>query len=127
MPVESQTRQSSALLLVDHGSKRASANEMLSRVADMIRAKSDIPVYTAHMEIASPTIADGMGQCVQNGAEHVIVVPFFLSPGRHATTDVPNLAAEAAAQNRNVSFEVRPPIGTHPGIVDVILDRAGLL
>lgn len=100
---------------------------MLASVADMIRTKSDVPVYTAHMELASPTIADGMAKCVDDGVEHVIVVPFFLSPGRHATTDVPNLAAEAAALNRNVSFEVRPPIGTHPGIVDVILDRAGLL
>lgn len=120
-------RQNSALLLVDHGSKRAAANEMLTEVAEMLRAKSDIPVYTAHMEIVSPTIADGMQRCVEDGAMHVIVVPFFLSPGRHSTTDIPNLAAEAAAKNRNISYEVRPPIGTHPGIVDVILDRAGLL
>lgn len=120
------SHQTSALLLVDHGSKRAAANEMLSEVADMLRAKSDIPVYTAHMEIASPTIAEGMQQCVEGGARHVIVVPFFLSPGRHSTTDIPNLASEAAAKNPKISYEVRPPIGTHPGIVDVILDRAGL-
>lgn len=120
-------RPATAILLVDHGSKRAQANEMLLEIADMTRAKSaGVPVHTAHMEIAEPSIADGMRACVDGGATHVVLVPFFLSPGRHATTDIPEIAAEAAALFPGVSYEVRPPIGTHPGVVDIILDRAGL-
>lgn len=116
-----------ALLVVDHGSKRAAANEMLSDIAAMVRARSQIPVYMAHMELASPTIPDGIDACVRGGASHVIVLPFFLSPGKHTTTDIPKITATAATKYSGVTYEVRPPIGTHPGVVDILLDRAGLL
>lgn len=122
---ENETK--SALLVVDHGSKRQAANDMLLEIAEMIRQKISIPVYTAHMEIAAPTIEDGMRSCYKDGATHVIVVPFFLSPGRHSTEDIPNLASEAVIKLDGLTHEVRPPIGTHPRIVDVVLDRAGLL
>lgn len=124
--LESNT-SSSALLVVDHGSRRAAANEMLSDIVAMVRARSEIPVYMAHMELASPTISDGIDTCVQGGASHVIVLPFFLSPGRHTTADIPEIAATAAAKYPDVTYEVRPPIGTHPGVIDILLDRAGLL
>lgn len=124
---QAQKGNTPALLVVDHGSKRAAANDMLSTIADMLRLKTSIPVYTAHMEIASPSIADGIRLCVKDGITHIIVVPFFLSPGRHATADIPRLTAEACEAMPAVSYEVRPPIGTHSSIIDIILDRAGLL
>ena len=123
--IENETK--SALLVVDHGSKRQAANDMLLEIGKMIRQKTSIPVYTAHMEIASPTIEDGMRSCYEDGATHVIVVPFFLSPGRHSTEDIPNLASEAGSKFDGLTYEVRPPIGTHPRIVEVVMDRAGLL
>lgn len=115
------------VLVVDHGSRRKEANEMLSEVGEMLQGKTELPVYTAHMELASPSIADGVDKCVKEGATHIIVVPFFLSPGRHSTKDIPQMTADAVANHPGVTFDIRPPIGTHPGIIDVILDRAGLL
>ncbi|PXF48472.1 Sirohydrochlorin ferrochelatase, chloroplastic [Gracilariopsis chorda] len=119
--------QNIALLVVDHGSKRSEANDMLVDITNMIQSRTENPVYFAHMELAAPSINDGVQSCVQGGAKHIVVVPFFLSPGRHATTDIPQLTAEAIKGFPEVSYEVRPPIGTHPGIIDVILDRAGLI
>lgn len=116
----------SALLVVDHGSKRTAANDMLLEIGEMIRGKTAIPVYTAHMEIAAPTIDEGVKACIRDGATHLIVVPFFLSPGRHSTTDIPSMTKVALGEFPDVTYEVRPPIGTHPGIIDVIIDRAGL-
>ncbi|KAI0565469.1 Cobalamin biosynthesis CbiX [Gracilaria domingensis] len=120
-------KENTALLLVDHGSKRTKANAMLEEVAQELQNRTSIPVYFAHMELASPTIAEGMQLCVQNGAKHVIIVPFFLSPGRHVTSDIPQLTAEAAQNFPHVSYEVKPPIGAHPGIIELILDCAGVL
>lgn len=34
-------------------------------------------------ELAEPSIGDAFQSCVQQGANRVIVSPFFLSPGRH--------------------------------------------
>ena len=113
-----------ALLIVDHGSKRNEANDMLPGVVEMLREKSDFKVvFHAHMELAEPTIQQGFDACVSAGAEEVIVHPYFLSPGRHSTLDIPRMVAEAAARHPGVSFCVTEPLGLHSKMREVILER----
>jgi len=114
-----------ALLIVDHGSKRNEANDLLPSVAAMLRENSDFEIiFHAHMELSEPTIQQGFDACVSAGAKEVIVHPYFLSPGRHSTSDIPRLVAEAAARHPGVSFRVTEPLGLHPKIGEVILERA---
>ncbi|MCZ7686866.1 MAG: hypothetical protein M5U28_52225 [Sandaracinaceae bacterium] len=88
-----------ALLLVDHGSRLAEANAQLDALAALVRARTGGIVRLAHLELASPTIAEGFEACVADGAAEVVVVPVFLAPGRHAGEDIPRIAAEAAARH----------------------------
>lgn len=117
-----------ALLLVDHGSRRAASNAMLACVGRMVQLQvgAEVPVRVAHMELAAPTIAEGFAACVATGAREVVVVPYLLSKGRHATEDVPRLVAEAAAQHPSVRYRVTAPLGVHPGLGEIVLARAGL-
>ena len=105
-----------AILLVDHGSRRAAANEQLEEIAGLVRAREPGRiVHVAHMELAPPTIADGVAACVADGARDVVVHPYLLGPGRHSQEDIPALAEEAARDH--------PGVGVHESLVDVILDR----
>jgi len=116
-----------ALLIVDHGSTRAEANEMLKDVADVIQQmRADLIVKYAHMELAAPTIAEGFEACVKDGAGEVIVHPYMLSPGRHATSDIPRMVSEAAAKFPGVRFSVTQPLGVDKKIGEVVLERAKL-
>ena len=54
-------------------------------------------VQPAHMELAEPSIATAFDACVAAGATTVVVAPYFLGPGRHWDSDIPALAAAAAA------------------------------
>lgn len=83
-----------------------------------------IPVFSAHMELCAPSIGDAFDAAAAGGATHIILVPFFLAPGRHVTEDIPRLAEDAAARHPGLSYDVRLPIGTHPAIADVVLERA---
>ena len=115
-----------ALILVDHGSLVKEANDMLAEIANMIRQSSrefDIVVY-AHMELAEPKISQAFDACVAEGANEIIVHPYFLAPGRHSTQDIPNMVKDAAKQYPHVSYRVTEPLGIHPKIIDVILERA---
>jgi sirohydrochlorin ferrochelatase len=115
-----------ALLLVDHGSRFAGANEMLADVAAMVQQLSGLKrVYHCHMELAEPSVAEGFAACVRGGATAVVVHPYFLSPGRHSTTDIPRMVAEAAQAFPGVEYCVTEPLGVHPKIGEVILERAG--
>ena len=117
-----------AILLVDHGSRREESNELLARVASMVREQvgEDVVVHHAHMEIAEPDIAAGFDACVRDGASEVIVHPYFLSTGRHVTEDIPRLVASAAKAHPDVRYRVTAPLGLHSAIGAVILERCGL-
>lgn len=113
-----------ALLIVDHGSKRREANDMLPKLAEMLRKKSDFKIVShAHMELAEPSIQQAFDACVVAGAKEIIVHPYFLGPGRHSTHDIPRMVAEAAAKHPGVSFLITEPLGLHTKIGEVILER----
>lgn len=112
------------ILIVDHGSRRAEANEALAEVALLVeQARPGAIVRIAHMDIVPPTIADAFDACVAEGAGEVIVHPYFLSPGNHTTNDIPRLAREAAKRHPGVVTRISDPLGVHPRLAEVILER----
>ena len=114
-----------ALLLIDHGSKRAEANETLAEVAALVRDRlhGNWIVEVAHMELAEPSIDQGFARCVEAGATTILAHPFMLAKGRHAQEDVPRLVAEAAAKY-GVKYRVTDPLGAHPGLAEAVIARA---
>jgi len=53
-------------------------------------------VRAAHMELNEPSILTSLRQLLtMDKVDRVVCVPYFLSPGRHATEDVPRLIDEA--------------------------------
>ena len=115
-----------AYVIVDHGSREPEANAVVEEVAAQVGAHlGGAPVRAAHMELAAPSLAEALDACVAGGAGEVVVVPYFLAPGRHSTGDIPRLAAEAAARHPGVTVRVTEPLGVHPGLVEAVLDRLG--
>jgi len=116
------------ILVVDHGSVRAEANDMLRCMANLLQtmAGPDVIVSYAHMDLAQPDIRRGFTDCVGKGATDVTVFPYMLSPGRHSTTDIPRMVADAAKTFPHVIFNVTPAFGVHEKLAELILDRAGI-
>ena len=109
------------ILLIDHGSKRKASNEHLNSIAasyqstwdeitaandgddddgddaiDSSRVIQEVVVRASHMEIAPPSILDTLRRLIlEDEVTTAICVPYFLSPGKHATIDVPELIDEA--------------------------------
>jgi sirohydrochlorin ferrochelatase len=115
-----------AILLVDHGSVKKEANEMLIDMARLVQSMAgDAAIIRyAHMELAEPTIAEGIASCVEAGGTDVVVFPYMLSPGRHSTTDIPRMVNEVAPNYPGVRFSVTPPFGINEKLGEVILSRA---
>ncbi|KAA8548133.1 hypothetical protein F0562_004606 [Nyssa sinensis] len=112
------------VIIVDHGSRRKESNLMLNEFVAMFRDKTGYPIVEpAHMELAEPSIRDAFSSCVQQGANRVIVSPFFLFPGRHWHQDIPSITAQAAKEYPGVSYIITAPLGLHELLVDVVNDR----
>jgi len=116
------------ILIVDHGSVRAEANDMLRCMSNLLQtmAGPDVVVRYAHMELADPDIARGFTDCVESGATDVTVFPYMLSPGKHSTKDIPRMVAQAAKPFPHVTFSVTPAFGVHEKLAELVLERAGI-
>lgn len=113
-----------AVVLVDHGSREAAANRQLAAVAvALARRVPGRRVATAHLSIGRPSLPEAIAACVAAGAREIVVMPYFLGPGRHAVRDVPRLAREAAARHPGVRIRVAAPLGVHAGVVSTVLAR----
>ena len=113
-----------AVLLVDHGSRRAEANEQLEALAAMLRTRlPDRLVVTAHLEVVPPNVGEGIEACVDAGATEVVVHPFFLAPGRHTSEDIPRQVAAATDRHPGLSIRISQPLGLHDRLLDVVIER----
>ena len=116
------------IIIVDHGSRRSESNAMLEEVARLFAqrfAETYGIVEAAHMELAEPSIGTAYGKCVERGATRVVVCPFFLGPGKHWTSDIPRITAEAAAAHPQTEYHVTMPLGIDELILELLAKRVG--
>jgi sirohydrochlorin ferrochelatase len=112
-----------ALLLIAHGSRHAEANADLHHLAATLRQRGYGIVVASFLELAELGIEDGGARCVQLGARRVVLVPYFLSAGVHVRRDLTEARAKLAARFPEVEFRLAEPLGRHPLLVDVVVER----
>lgn len=114
------------LLLIDHGSRRAESNQQLEDMAERVRRlRPTATVVAAHMEIATPDLASAFTTLVKAGATHIVILPYFLSDGRHLSQDIPQLAAAAALLHPGITYAIGGALGPHDALAALLLERGG--
>ena len=117
------------LVICDHGSRRAASNEMLETFVERFITLTDYAIVEpAHMELAEPSIETAVARCVERGASHIVLAPYFLAPGKHWQKDIPDLVEAAcqkvqAEKGVSLTWLVSQPIGLHDAMVNIIDDR----
>lgn len=116
-----------ALLLVAHGSRREASNNEIRELTERLSARSAdsfSDVRCAFLELAEPSIPDGIMQCAEQGANEVMVLPYFLSAGRHVAEDIPEEIEKARAALTGVEVKQLPYIGSLEQITDLLISAA---
>lgn len=116
-----------SLLLVAHGSRREASNEEIRQLTSQLAARAGSryqSVSCAFLELAEPSIPDGIEACIQQGAEEVIVLPYFLSAGRHVQEDIPREIAGKQQQHPTIPIRQAPYVGSAAGITELLLGVA---
>lgn len=116
--------EQTAVLLIAHGSRRDEANHDLVLVAKELGERTEYEIVVpSYLELAAPNIPDGAAECVRRGARRVLMLPYFLSAGSHVVDDLEHYRKEIAAAHAEVEFQLCPPLGRHPLMIDIIQDR----
>jgi sirohydrochlorin ferrochelatase len=116
-----------ALLIVAHGSRRTESNEEIRALARQVTQQTGDTygfVGNAFLELAEPSIPDGIQQCIELGAETVTIMPFFLSAGRHVVADVPQLVREKQREYPAVQIRLAPYLGVSSLMPQLIVQSA---
>ncbi|HEY1380333.1 MAG TPA: CbiX/SirB N-terminal domain-containing protein [Gemmataceae bacterium] len=118
------TDQPTALLLIAHGSRQPEANDDLHRLAAELRTTNRYAaVAAAFLELAEPDIDAGGAACVEQGAERVVLVPYFLSAGVHVRRDLAAARDRLADRFPHVEFRLAEPLGPHPLLTEILAER----
>jgi sirohydrochlorin ferrochelatase len=115
------------LLLVAHGSRREASNEEIRQLAASLapRAKGHFDrVSCAFLEIAEPSIPQGIDAAVRSGAGEVVVLPYFLSAGRHVAEDIPREVEGKQREYPQIRIQVTPYLGLAEGVPEILLELA---
>lgn len=119
-----------AVLLLGHGSPVREANRVLWEVARSIESSGGYSrVQPAFLQFEEPDFHRALDMIVREGgeggegAEEVIVAPYFLYTGSHIRKDLPRLLESAKKRYPRLSLTVAPTLGFHPGLIDVAIER----
>ncbi|MFD2168796.1 sirohydrochlorin chelatase [Tumebacillus lipolyticus] len=112
------------LLLVAHGSPIQVANQDLFLLVEQLRCRCDYEVIEpAFLEGAMPSIPDGIAACVDKGVRRVVIIPYFLLPGKHVAEDLPRFVEHARRQHAEVEFVLAEPLRFSHRLGQAVLRR----
>ena len=116
-----------ALLVVAHGSRRAESNDEVRQLTARLERQADGAyghVRSAFLELAEPSIPDGLRAAVRAGACEVVVLPYFLSAGRHVVKDIPAAVDSVRREYPDIKITLAPYLGASTGLVELLLAQA---
>lgn len=117
----------SSLLIIAHGSRRAASNDEVRQLADQVRAQPGQAwdhVDAAFLELAEPSIQDGLAALVAKGATDIVAFPYFLAAGTHVAQDIPDAIAGFAARHPAVTVQLTAHLGASAALPTAILGMA---
>ena len=121
--VEFQGESMTGLLLVAHGSRCEASNQEVRQLTNRLRNRliDKLPlVDCAFLELAEPTIQDGIDLLVGSGERTIVVVPYFLSAGRHVSRDIPEIMDIKRQQHPDIDIIMAPHLGAAEGVAELI-------
>ena len=124
------------LLLVGHGTRDFHGQREFRQVAELLAAEANgVAVEICFLELAEPSIQEGVARLIERGVRQVIVLPLLLFSAGHAQRDIPQ-AVQAALEDLTRGehgHEQDPPpaaavwqapvLACHPDIVELSARR----
>ena len=116
-----------SLLVVAHGSRRSASNDEIRTLTRSLAERAGDAygrVEYAFLELADPCVTDVLRGAIAAGATEVVVLPYFLSAGRHVVKDLPEEVDKVRTEHPDISITIAPYLGSAPALHDVLLAQA---
>jgi len=113
-----------AILYICHGSRVQSAVHSAISFVKKVQKQIDCLIQEiSFIELATPSIYEGLHNCVQQGATSITVLPVLLLSANHAKIDIPEEIAAFQKQFPKVRITIGNPIGVHQNMIELVKKR----
>jgi sirohydrochlorin ferrochelatase len=113
-----------AVLYIAHGSRvKEGVDEAVSFIEEII-PRINVPIQqNSFLELAEPTIMQGVTACVEQGATEIAVAPILLLTANHLNKDIPYEIEEAKRKFPDVKFSLGQAFGIDDRLVTLLEKR----
>lgn len=114
-----------SILLVGHGSRDFEGNEEVRQMITQLTPQldSDLLIETCFLEFETPTIDQGIDQCVSKGASSIYIIPLMLLAAGHSKIHIPAALDEAKLKYPHIEMTYGRPIGVHREVLEICKTR----
>lgn len=113
-----------AVLYVSHGTRDEEGQLQVAEFMNRSMPNIDVPIQEyCFLELANPSIEDGILRCLERGATKIAVIPLLLLLTGHAKRDIPKQIDEMQKKFPSLSFSYGRPFGVHDLMIDILVDR----
>lgn len=112
------------VLYVSHGSRIAEATAEAIQFIEAVQHKVDVPLQEiCFLELAEPTVAQGIETLVEKGATEISVIPVLLLSAGHYFKDIPAELDEAKQHHPELTFTYGQPLGVQSRLTHILKER----
>lgn len=118
---------SRALVIVAHGSRKASSNKEVRALGEKVKSLQDKHyafVMTAFLEFATPSLEESILYCADKGVSEIVILPYFLASGNHVSRDIPDVLQTIQVSHPQVKITLKEHLGSSSGMVRLLNDMA---
>jgi len=110
--------------MLAHGSRIAEANDAARQVAARVKQMTDFDIVeVAFREQHLPNIQQGVDNCVAQGAQRILLVPYFLYLGAHVLEDLPEELEMAKERHPQIEMVLGKHLGVHNKLAEIVVER----
>jgi sirohydrochlorin ferrochelatase len=113
-----------AVLIVAHGSRNPKAEEEFLQIVAQLRQSLNYPILQpAWLEINQPDIATGLNLCREQGADKIVLMPYFLNYGNHVLRDIPAIVEIWQKENPNIPVTITKHLSVSQKLLELVQER----
>ncbi|MCP8323344.1 MAG: precorrin-8X methylmutase [Candidatus Methylarchaceae archaeon HK02M2] len=117
------------LVLVGHGSKLPHSKDTLEKLAKIVQGMQKFKIVeVSFMMRNKPSLQEAIKNVIDKGAKKVVVIPVFLTRGKHTEDDIPFILNSNLETDKFPSKEIEiiygEPLGPDKRIAEIIEDKA---
>lgn len=118
------SENTTAVVLLGHGSRVKGAGKQMEEVAHALKKTGEYDlVDTCYLSRLGPHFPEVFEGIVKQGADKVIVIPYFLHGGMHILLDIPEMMQEVVKKYPQVNVILGKNLGFDSLLVDLVRKR----